>query len=144
MINKRELFKKLKKNRFLVLAISVIVITGVYYGAQKAIDSYSFKSDDEWTEFEKLFGGDEDDVQEVGVEEGVGAEDNDGEGASEADNSGKMPEDEVDLELEEMEESATDVEEKAGQEGEENSGAEEKIYVYITGEVNVPRSSNFE
>ena len=169
MINKREFFNKLKKNRFLVLAISVIVISGVYYGAQKAIDAYNFKSDGDWGEFddvgnevehgeqevenkgwfEKLFGGDkevedvisgEDEwVKEDGVEEGAVTENN----AGEADDSGKVPEDEVELELEETVESATDIEGKAWQE-DASSSAEEKIYVYITGEVNVPRSCNFK
>lgn len=163
MINKRELFRKLKKNRFLVLAISVIVITGVYYGAQKAIDLYSFNSNSDFVEFEdvgnevvngeqevenkgwfeKLFGGGEgvkevrsgedEGVKEDGVEDGAGTEDN----AGEADNSGKVPEDEVDLELEETVEGVTDADENLEQE-DGSSGDEEKIYVYITGEVNVP------
>ena len=171
MINKREFFRKLKKNRFLVLAVSVIVITVVYYGAQKAIDSYNFKSNSDWVEFEdvgneakfesekeenkgwfeKLFGDDDevenvssgdDGVQEDGVEEGAGIEDN----ASVADDSGKLSEDEVDLELEEtVDETSGSIEtdDKGGKE-EEDSAKEEKIYVYITGEVNVPRSCNFE
>ena len=163
MINKRELFRKLKKNRFLVLAVSVIVITVVYYGAQKAIDSYNFKSNSDWVEFEdvgneakfesekeenkgwfeKLF-GDDDEVENVssGDDEGAGTR----ESAGAADDSGKVSEDEVDLELEEtVDETSGSIEtdDKGGKE-EEDSAKEEKIYVYITGEVNVPRSCNFE
>jgi transcription elongation GreA/GreB family factor len=72
MINKREIVRKLKKNRMLVLIISVIVISGVYYGIQKAIDSYNFNSNSEFINEESA----KDEEESAGV---------------------KVPEDEVDL-----------------------------------------------
>lgn len=152
MINKRNLMKNLKKNRFLILTISVIVLSGVYYGIQKVIDSYNFdtdivyaeedvlanesqkerngkfKSEEEKNWFEKLFSGSqemEEDAGEVETEGGA---------------TGQISEDEVDLELETTEDNVDEEgmeEEREGGDG-ESSGAEEKIYVYITGEVNVP------
>ena len=130
MINKREIIRKLKKNRILVLIISVIVISGVYSGIQKAIDSYNFNSNSEFINeesannvaekgwFEKIF-----DKEEVEEDEG--------------ESTGVIvPEDEVDLELEEVDAEEVEEEEEIATESEIES--QEKIYVYITGEVNVP------
>ena len=159
MIIKRDFIKKLKKNRILVLAVSVIAISGVYYGVQKAIDSYNFDNDIacvedyelvdesqmkgegkvEWVEekswFEKLFGGDKD------LEEGNEME------AEEGGASGQIPEEEVDFEVEgkkeEEKEYGNEDEGDVGEvletgEGSRTEDFQEKIYVYITGEVNVP------
>lgn len=155
MIMKRDFMKKLKKNRILVLAVSVIVISGVYYGIQKAIDSYNFdtdivyveadvakwdgdsalKSEKEKNWFDKLLGGDEELKEEVSDED------------VEVGESGQIAEDEVDLELEGMgagedvEGSVDEVDVGEVLETGESSGEEKlqgKIYVYITGEVNVP------
>lgn len=159
MFNKRDFMKKVKKNRILVLVISVIVISGVYHGVQKAIDVYNFDSDivfyednelvnetqkeeegkvkaaEEKNWFEKLFGGGEDLEEDVELEE------------TEGEVFGQIAEDEVDLEIEEVgdgegEEGSVD-EEDLGEvldTGESSSVDElqKKIYVYITGEVNVP------
>lgn len=145
MISKRELMKSLKKNRFLVLVISVIIITGVYYGIEKAIDSYIFNTNS-------------DIVEAVEAESDEGKEDGNGliEDIAGATDSAKISEDEVDLELEGSEDSSGDSSniEGAEEEGrldskdeslssEEESddvanALEKKIYVYITGEVNVP------
>ena len=135
MINKREIIRKLKKNRVLVLIISVIVISGVYYGIQKAIDSYNFNSNSEFINeesannvvekgwFERIFNKEEEVEEEIIVNENT---------EDEEESIGvKVPEDEVELELEEVE-----VEEEIANESE--IVPQEKIYVYITGEVNVP------
>ena len=123
MINKRDFMRKIKKNRILVLAISVIVISGVYYGVQKDIDSYNFNNDIVYEE------------EEVEL------------GETEGENSGQIAEDEVNLETEGVEDSeygkGSVVDGETGELSEtgESSDAEEaqeKIYVYITGEVNVP------
>ena len=120
----------LKKNRILVLLVSVIVLSGVYYGVQKAIDAYNFDTDI------------------VYVEDDVAVSKGEAEGGT----SGQITEDEVDLELEatedgEDEEGIVDEREGAigdasriedGEDKAEASGMEEKIYVYITGEVNAP------
>lgn len=99
--------KKIRKNKFVVLAICVIVVSFVYTGVQKAIDNYSFNKNNDIV---------------VDHEDGV-----------------QFADDEVELELEGNEsendgESVMDSETK-------NEGVKEnskKIYVYITGEVNVP------
>ena len=155
MIIKRDFMKKLKKNRFLILTIAVIVLSGVYYGIQKAIDSYNFDTDIVYEEadvakwdgdsalkskkeknwFDKLLGGDEELKEEVSDED------------VEIGESGQIAEDEVDLELEGMgagedvEGSVDEVDVGDVLETGESSGEEKlqgKIYVYITGEVNVP------
>ena len=169
MINKNEFMKKIKKNRFIVLIISVIVVTGVYYGVDKAIDSYVFKNntniEDEaeiegktkeenvsksesaekknW--FEILFGGSDEEVDEMDKWETL---ENGAEGSSTGEStSGKIPETEVDFELEGIEEGKDVIVEVSGQEqdrGQELFGEQqsqelkEKIYIYITGEVNIP------
>ena len=160
MINKREFFKTIKNNRVLVLAISVIVITGVYYGVDKAIDSYVFNSNsdiieadgvngvNDWQEsskgdnregeedeknwFERLFGG-----EEEGSEDGENATEEEDTGSDE-NGSGQVPEDEVNLELGEDGDGAEDTANGSNDEEAEISDINEKIYVYITGEVNVP------
>lgn len=151
MIIKRDFMKMLKKNRILVLLVSVIVLSGVYYGVQKAIDAYNFDTDivcveddaqkvegdgkfkdvEEKNWFEKLFGGGEDLEEEVGLEEVEGG------------TYGQITEDEVDLELEGMVDEGEQAVREVLESGEtedkaEMSELEEKIYVYITGEVNVP------
>lgn len=161
MINKREFFKTIKNNRVLVFAISVIVITGVYYGVDKAIDSYVFYSNSDIIEAD---GGDDEESEdgENATGEELGADGaSDGQASSNGDNgdgagessgetsalkgngedgtgsdengSGKVPEDEVNFELGEDGEGIEDMENT-----EVNSEADEKIYVYITGEVNIP------
>lgn len=164
-MNKNDLMKKLKKNRFLVLTISVIIITGVYYGIDMAIDSYTFKNNSDIVDesemededesisksesiekknwFEIFFGGsdeEKDDVEDGGE---MGTEDS----FIEESSSGRIAETEVDVELEGIEEGAENLVEGSGQEqdGEEdlleeslNEENKDKIYVYITGEINVP------
>lgn len=155
MINKRDLMKKIKKNRILVLIISVIVLYGVYYGVQKAIDIHKFDTDIVYGEdgeladatqneedgklkskkeknwFEMLFDGNEDFEGEVEDEEMVGI------------TSGQIAGDEVDFEIEGEKNTVVDdeIEEKSVSGTDESSSVDEsreKIYVYITGEVNVP------
>ena len=134
MINKNNLMKKLKKNRVLILIISVIVITGVYYGVEKAIDSYNFRNNSDIVES----------LEAESTEDAVNYDSNSKVKEENTNKTGKVPEEEVDLELGEE---IIDLKEAIGKEveedldvkqGQEGSFSEEKIYVYITGEVNVP------
>ena len=148
MINKIDFMRKIKKNRVLVLIISAIVICGVYFAVQKAIDSYMFNNNsdivlgdesvnfsdgdvsdsnkgDEKNWFEKLFGGDDKILEEIEGEEGEQSSEN---------GQRELAEDKVDLELEGSAETSEG--ERVVSTSEEV--VEEKIYVYITGEVNVP------
>jgi len=110
-----KFFRKIKKNKTMVLAICVIIISIVYFSTQKMIDNYVFNSNGD-IETEEI-------VSEMEVVETEKANDV---------GDVQIPQEETDLitgEEEELEESVT--EEEATQE-------EKKIYVYITGEVNVP------
>lgn len=127
--------KKFKKNKFVVLAVCVAIVSCVYFVAQKAIDEYSF-----WMNGDIIS---EDDAWATDDDESEG---NDGKSAGERveegeKDSGKVPEEEADLVLEEKDES----ESSAGSDGvgspdevTEAEDAKNKIYVYITGEVKVP------
>ena len=156
MINKIDFLRKIKKNRVLVLIISAIVICGVYFAVQKAVDAYVFNSGgdivwkNESTEasevgtdatakeggknwFEKLFGGGEEEFDD----------ENGGEGNGNLENvEGQISEEEIDLEIEgqdEMSESGNAGDEAGSKAGTPSENIiEEKIFVYITGEVNVP------
>lgn len=142
---------KLRKNKFVVLAIVVIVVSLVYTGVQKTIDNYAFnKNEDVVSEEENLDEGDED----MSYGNGTGKGDN----KDYSENGGQFEEGEMNLELE----GDLNGEEANGAEidgtGVANSGEEAgtsnqagvgkgagsagsnsgKIYIYITGEVNVP------
>ena len=154
MINKIDFMRKIKKNRILVIIVSAIVICGVYFAVEKAIDAYVFNNNSDivlgdesldsgdvadsdkdvgknW--FEKLFGGDDEVLEEI-----EGGKEDDGEEGDQNSQNGhvEFAEDEVDLELEGIEETGEDESEGAGVASE--NFIEEKIYVYITGEVNAP------
>jgi len=125
--------KKFRKNKFVVLAICVAIVSFVYFVAQKAIDEYSFRMNGDIIS--------EDFSDTDGHEDGDDSEWGDGSGQAGEKDSGKVPEEETDLILEEADEGASlaaseDVD-GVDEEKEEDS-VNNKIYVYITGEVNVP------
>ena len=137
--------KKLRKNKFLILGITVIIVSIVYFLAQKAIDNYNFKMNND------LVVEDETEVGDFGGESQ--SKENEGEQDADKVDGGVIDEEETNLELEgSIEEEATDgaVVAEEGESGaeegvQENGESEEvaviersKIYVYITGEVNVP------
>lgn len=123
--------KKLIKNKFIVLAITIIVVSIVYFGIQKAIDNYTFKTnsdintEDEIKDSEKESKESQeysdDDINFV-LEENIGeeqVENTSDENVINGENTGE----EVSM----------------GINGESvPKSSENKIYVYITGEVNVP------
>ena len=86
MINKNNLMKKLKKNRVLILIISVIVITGVYYGVEKAIDSYNFRNNSDIVES----------LEAESTEDAVNYDSNSKVKEENTNKTGKVPEEEVD------------------------------------------------
>lgn len=111
--------RKFLKNKFVVLIITIIVLSIVYLGVNKAIKQYNFTNDDDIVTEE----GGEYSSKEVNLvlEEYL---------------------DENDVESDEIKggeiENGENVQED-NNEGEENgTNSENKIYVYITGEVNVP------
>lgn len=120
MFNKKSFWLKIKNNKIYVLIISVIVVCVIYFGAEKAIDSYIFNNNSDivggdsnsenkesnnvnnsrveevdtkpknW--FERLFGGEDEEVIDVaeGIEEG------------EDTGNGQLRDDEIDLVLDEV------------------------------------------
>lgn len=144
------------KNKILVLSVCVIVVSLVYTGVQKAIDNYNFKTNNELVEDEnsdnasEVLGvgaggkvGDSDSSEGVfGSESGENIEGSDGVTEEE----GQIDKEETNLELEGSSEeiegtndSGTDaLGTKADNSGDGELSQEGKIYIYITGEVNVP------
>ena len=137
MINKFDFMRKIKKNRVLVLIISAIVICGVYFAVQKAIDAYVFNNNDDIVlGDESAESGDEGDLDDR--DDG-----NNGNGEQNSENvEGIISEEEIDLEIEGQDEMSEN--ESVGDGAESGAGeslenvVEEKIFVYITGEVNAP------
>lgn len=125
--------RKIRRNKFVVLAVCVIVVSLVYTAAQKAIDNYSFKKNNDITsEDESIIdeeikdktqsdGGMKFDAEEADLEleENESEQDDDGVGEENDLNDTEMVGDSVDKEVDLNKDNA-------------------KIYVYITGEVNVP------
>ena len=116
--------KKLIKNKVIVLSISVIVVSLVYAGVQRAIDNYNFNND--------IITEGENETSET-FNMGNSSEST----SNKEDVESEISNEETNLALEETEEEVTDTEETGLQElnNKETIG---KIYVYITGEVNNP------
>ena len=123
--------KKLRKNKFLVLAITIIIVSIAYFGVQKAIDNYEFKTNSDIS------------TKEDEIENNDGTNDNREET--------KYSDDEMNLILEEeineegVANGEDEVDGEKNEEGEKNINKDinldkekNKIYVYVTGEVNVP------
>ena len=121
--------KKLFKNKVVVLAICVAIVSCTYFVVQKAIQEYSFKTNGDIIRDDDLVS------EDAGVDSDGSSRNEDKEKGK--DNSGVIDEDETDLVLEETREEPTAVTDE-GSASEAESGDGSKIYVYITGEVNVP------
>ena len=121
--------KKLFKNKLVVLAICVGIVSCTYFVAQKAINEYTFKTNgDIIREDEFVSQGSDTSLDYGGRDECT---------EKGQDNSGVIDEDEIDLVLEGSEDGAMAVRDEVGiGEAELDDGS--KIYIYITGEVNVP------
>ena len=131
--------KKLRKNKFLVLAICTIIVSLIYFAVQKAIDNYVFKSNSDIVVDDGLHEEDEN-ISETGSLKLEG----DLEDASSI-NDEQFSNEELDLILEETEDNeivanVNEAEEynSKGQNASINGINQSKIYVYITGEVNQP------
>lgn len=125
--------RKVRKNKFVILAISIIVVSIVYLGIQKAIDNYTFRTNSDISTEDEIVNSENETEEKEGQ---------------------KYSDDDVDLLLEEeisekQEENLSDEYTTNGEnvregdgtnanEGSEVNFLENKIYVYITGEVNVP------
>lgn len=136
--------KKLIKNKFVLLAVCVIIVSITYFYVQKAIDNYDFETNRDIVS--------EDGEVDIGTEENSSKD-------NKVKSGGKFTEEEVDLVIEETEiskntDNSSDTE--LGKEGTEKNEIEKekngnskdnsaekdieknKIYIYITGEVNIP------
>jgi len=116
--------KKLLKNKVFVLVICVAIVSCTYFVVQKTVDEYTFKTNGDIIRNDDIVS----DNTEV---------DSNGSARNEAeekiqDNFGMLDEEEIDLVLDGTKENAMAVDGEAG------SDEGRKIYVYITGEVNVP------
>jgi len=132
-LRRKESFMKFfRKNKLVVLVASVIIVSLAYFGVQKAIDNYSFKKNEDIVSEEE----DVDSLEEGGERKGASEEEE------------KISSEETDLVLEGDPEADSDdgedaslAEEQTGVKSpgpEENEETQNKIYVYITGEVNYP------
>lgn len=101
--------KKFLKNKFVVLTITIVVLSIVYVGVTKAIKQYNYTNDDDIITEEKG-GGYSDEEANLVLEDDLNLDDG-------GDDAGMTAED---------------------QNGGNDTNSENKIYVYITGEVNVP------
>ena len=112
--------KKFFKNKFVVLTITIVVLSVVYFRVNKAIKQYNFSNDDDIVSENE---GGEYSNEEVNL---VLEEDFDGN----------------DVERDEFEgggsENVENVEKDDKEREENGTNSENKIYVYITGEVSVP------
>lgn len=126
-----NIIKNFFKNKVLVLSICVIVVCLVYMGIQKAIDNYNFKHNndivvEENIDMEEIRKEDDSPEKEINNELSENAESTE----EPLNGEGEISNEETDLVLEE-----TDLETT----GENKESTEvNKIYVYITGEVNNP------
>lgn len=129
--------KKFIKNKVLVLSVSVIVVSLVYTGVQKAIDNYNFNND--IVTSDEFGNADDSGAAEADGEEkseiSAGAED-----ATQSE-SGELSSEETELVLEEVEGESTGAKEEGADsenKADDEVDAQSKIYVYVTGEVNNP------
>ena len=123
--------KKLIKNKFIVLAITIIVVSIVYFGIQKSIDNYTFKTNSDINT--------EDEIKDSEKESKEGQEysDDDINFVLEEDIGEEQVENTSDENVINGENTGEEV--SMGINGESvPKSSENKIYVYITGEVNVP------
>lgn len=117
--------KKLRNNKYIILAICVIAISTIYFCVQKVIDNYIFNTNEDIITDESLNGEVENDLIESMDEDS----DMDSKGSSD-----HFSDEETELVMEELEEEN----ESDGAVGEWNNLEVHKIYVYVTGEVNNP------
>lgn len=123
--------KKLIKNKFIVLATTIIVVSIVYFGIQKSIDNYTFKTNSDINT--------EDEIKDSEKESKEGQEysDDDINLVLEEDIGEEQVENTSDENVINGENTGEEV--SMGINGESvPKSSENKIYVYITGEVNVP------
>ena len=137
--------RNLRKNKFVVLAICVIAVSLIYTGVQSAIDSYAFNKNEDIVSNEEnsdeinldLEGG-SDNLGSSGSKGNSGTEgnsENEGnlgnEGANDAnnDNNGKTNSGEA---------TSSNQTDDASEDYSSAESNNNKIYVYITGEVNAP------
>lgn len=123
--------KKLRKNKFLVLAITIIIVSIAYFGVQKAIDNYSFKTNSDIS------------TKEDEIENNDGTNDNREETKYSYDEMNLILEEEINEEG--VANGEDEVDGEKNEKGEKNINEninldkeKNKIYVYVTGEVNVP------
>lgn len=143
--------RKLRKNKFVVLAICVIIVSLVYTGVQKAINNHAFSNNEDIVN-ENLDGSDKQKDSRDSADKSENKSFSENSGQS---NGGQFDENELDLELEgDLDAEGADKSEKDGMGGatSEENGAKDKngerekangvgsdkIYIYVTGEVNVP------
>ena len=138
--------RKFLKNKVLVVSICVIVVSLVYKGVQKAIESYNLKNNNDIVVEEMDSGeeggqkGDFNDSESVTESE---AKENDENADGLEDTEGEIASEETNLELEENLEGDKEVENDLSKLPESNKVIS-KIYIYITGEVNNPGVVNLD
>lgn len=132
--------RKLRKNKFIVLAICVIVVSLFYIGVQRAIDNHQFNKNEDIVNEEENF-------DESNEEKSSKGDMNNGSSKTQ----GQFEEGEIDVEVNNDSDGegindAVDNAESVGDSGENDTSNQtnmsgsnsNKIYIYITGEVNVP------
>ena len=126
------MIKKLKNRKVIVLIISVIIVSIVYFVVQKAIDNYVFESNsDIITNVESNDGI----VLNTDIDSSERLELGNEENEQVLENGGEISSEETELVIEETIENG---EVKDAMEEGDATAEKNKIYVYITGEVNIP------
>lgn len=126
------MIKKLKNKKVIVLIISVIIVSIVYFVVQKAIDNYVFESNsDIITNVESNDGI----VLNTDIDSSERLELGNEENEQVLENGGEISSEETELVIEETIENG---EVKDAMEEGDATAEKNKIYVYITGEVNIP------
>lgn len=127
--------KKFIKNKMLVLSCCVIVVSLVYMGIQKAIDNYNFEHNNDIIVDDNIDLDETEELDKSSKKETNNELKENAESTEEPLNGdGEISSEEIDLVLEETEAEDNEEIEEANKENIEIN----KIYVYITGEVNNP------
>ena len=111
--------KKFLKNKFVVLTIIIVLLSIIYAWTNKAIKQYNFTNNKDIITEEK-WEENFDEETNLGVEESGNDKDEEGDGIESDDSENGKEGKEID------------------DDGEKDTISTQKIYVYITGEVNVP------
>ena len=131
------MIKKLRNNKLMVLIISVVVVSIVYFVARKAIDNYVFETNSDIVTYMESDGGVVLNADNLDIYSSERVKVRSEENEEVFENGGEISSEETALVLEEdIEDENSEV--NGAMDVGEATAEKNKIYVYITGEVNIP------